>query len=177
VLILRDVFDLDYAEVADAVGKTPANCRQVARRARERVGEPVRRRAVAAQDDERILAELAGAIADQDVARLTRLLAADAILYSDGGGVARAARVPIETGPKVARFLLGIARKAPPGTQVAVARVNGEPGFRIDLPDGEVSVMAFETDGEVVSGVRVVVNPHKLGHLRRPAPAPGRASG
>jgi RNA polymerase sigma-70 factor (ECF subfamily) len=177
VLILRDVFDLGYGEVADAVGKTPAACRQVARRARERVGQPVRRRPVATEQEARVLTALAGAIADHDVARLTSLLAADAILWSDGGGVARAARVPIETGPKVARFLVGVARKAPPGVQVAFARVNGEAGFRLDFPGGEVAVLAIETDGELVSGVRMVVNPHKLGHLMRPAPAPGPPTG
>ncbi len=182
VLILRDVFDLEYDEIADAVNKTPANCRQVARRARERVGEPVRRRTAAPEDEARVLGEIAAAITDLDVPRVTRLLAADAVLWTDGGGVARAARVPILTGPKVARFLVGITRKAPPGVSTAPVRVNGEPGFRFDFPDGAVAVMAVETDGELVTGVRMVVNPHKLGHLAAgaatpPAPAPGPASG
>ncbi len=165
VLILRDVFDLEYAEIADAVGKTPANCRQVASRARDRVGQPARRRQVDPEDEARILTELAAAMADLDVPRVTKLLAADAVLWTDGGGVARAARVPILTGPKVARFLVGITRKAPPGAQALPVRVNGEPGFRVDLPDGAVAVFAIATDGELISGVRAIVNPHKLGHL------------
>jgi RNA polymerase sigma-70 factor (ECF subfamily) len=105
------------------------------------------------------------AVTDGDLDRLTGLLSADAILYSDGGGVVRAARVPIYTAPKIARFFLGIARKGPPGTVVDVALVNGGVGLRMMAPDGPVGVLAFDVAEGVITGVYVVVTPLKLERL------------
>lgn len=163
VLLLRDIFDLDYAEVADIVDKSPANCRQIARRARERAGEPTRRSRVTAQEEQRIMAAFSAAALEGDLEVLISLLAADAVLYSDGGGVVRAARKPIYGAPKAARFLLGVQRKMDFEPVYAFVRVNGDPGIRVSSPDGVVSVLALELDGAGgIANVRIVVNPHKL---------------
>ncbi len=165
VLVLRDVFDLEYGEIADAVAKTPANCRQVARRARERVGEPVRRFPVAPEEEERVLAAFLQAATTGDLEGLTAVLAADAILYSDGGGVVPSARKPIYGASKAARFLIGVQRKIDFEPVISFVRVNGDPGVRVDGPDGLVSVMALEIADGLVANVRIVNNPHKLAHL------------
>ncbi len=165
VLVLRDVFDLEYSEIADALAKTPANCRQIARRARERVGEPVRRFPVAPEEEERVVAAFLAAATAGDVEGLTAVLAADAILYSDGGGVVPSARKPIYGASKAARFLIGVQRKIDFEAVVSLVRVNGDPGVRVDGPDGLVSVLALEIADGVVANVRIVNNPHKLAHL------------
>jgi RNA polymerase sigma-70 factor (ECF subfamily) len=162
VLLLRDVFDLDYAEVADAVDKSPAACRQAVHRAREAVGHPRRRHRVTPADEERLTTAFAIAVATGDLAALTALLAEDAILWSDGGARVRAARKPILGPEKVARFLLGVGRKAPNGVSFEIVRVNGDPGWRITGPEGVLAVLALELTDDAVASVRVVNNPEKL---------------
>ncbi len=175
VLLLRDVFDFEYAEIAEAVEKTPANCRQIAARAREHAGEPARRRPVSAEEEQRVLSAFVMAIESGDVAALTAVLAADANTYSDGGGVVPAARKVIYGAAKTARLLIGLRRKlgAMPTTFV---RVNGDPGVRVDGEPGFASVMAIEIADGVVANVRIVNNPEKLTRLdragSRPPPSP-----
>lgn len=176
VLLLRDVFDLDYAEVAEAVQRSPSTCRQVAKRARERAGEPQPRFAAGRDDHVRLAAAFAAATDAGSVEAITELLAADAVAWSDGGGVVKAARKPIHGAERIARFLSNLRlRLAPPGTTVAAVRVNGDVGIRVDFPGGLLSVTALEiADGRVV-GLRSVSAPAKLARLATPSPpgAPG----
>jgi RNA polymerase sigma-70 factor (ECF subfamily) len=142
--------------------------RQIATRARAHVGDAGRHAAAPDREEEqRLLEAFMAAVFEGDIERLTGMLAADAILWSDGGGVAKAARKPIYTAPKIARFFMGIARKAPPGAQLSWARVNGEVGFRVDLPEGPITVAAFEFADGLVTAVRAVANPYKLGYAAR----------
>lgn len=173
VLLLRDVFDLDYAEVADAVERTPSTCRQIAKRARERAGDP-RPRFRPARDEERRLAEaFAAAAGAGSVEALTDVLAADAVAWTDGGGVVKAARRPVHGAERIARFLSNLRlRFAPPGTTVAVARLNGDVAVRVDTPAGLISVTALEiADGKVI-GLRTVSNPEKLARVAAAAGGP-----
>lgn len=161
VFLLRDIFDLDYGEIAGAVGKTVANCRQIANRARAHVGEPARRRAVSPEEEERILAALTAAVEAGDVPALTAVLAADASTYSDGGGVVPAARKVIYGAAKTARLLIGLRRKLGPLSMTFV-RVNGDPGVVVAGEPGTFSVMAFEIADGRVANVRILNNPEKL---------------
>jgi RNA polymerase sigma-70 factor (ECF subfamily) len=165
VLLLRDVFDLDYDEIADAVGRTPAACRQIARRAREHVGEPARRREVPADEEQRVLQAFITAVTSGDVAALTAVLAADANTYSDGGGGVPAARKVIFGADRSARLLVGLHRKVAGEVAYALVRVNGDPGLRIDGPGPYRTVLALELRDGLVANVRVVSNPEKLTRL------------
>jgi RNA polymerase sigma-70 factor, ECF subfamily len=165
VFLLRDVFDLDYHEVADAVGKTPANCRQLARRAREHVGEPARRREVSPEEEQRVVTAFLTALSSGDVDGLRAILAEDANTYADGGGVVRAARKVIFGGDRTARLLVGLARKLGELPEVTLVRVNGDPGIRIHGEEGVASVTALEIADGRVANVRIVSNPHKLTRL------------
>ncbi len=168
VLVLRDVFDLEYAEIADAVDKTPANCRQVAKRARERAGDAGRRHPVTPEQEERLVAAFAQATAEGDIDAVRDLLAADAIMYSDGGGVVTAARKPIYGAAKIARFFVRVQGKAsfPDDTVYAPVRVNGDPGVRMDSPtEGLLGVLALELSADAILNVRIVMNPEKLTRL------------
>ena len=102
-----------------------------------------------------------------DTQTLARLLAQDAVLYSDGGGKRAAALNPIYGADKILRFLAGITRKNPslPDFQVRPATVNGLAGFVLREPDGAIMTLAIEHDDGRIVAIYVTRNPDKLGHV------------
>ena len=175
VFLLREVFDYDYAEISRLVGKSEANCRQISRRARASVAARRPRFESSPEEEESLAEGFLAACTNGDMDGLLALLSEDATLYSDGGGkTTRAALNPIHGPEKVARFLAGILRKAPPGFVVRRARVNGGFGFVGYFGDGRPhSVATFDVaDGEITA-IRLVVNPDKLVHVPPLRPAQG----
>lgn len=165
VLILRDVFDLDYADIADIVDKSPANTRQLAVRARANVGDAGRRRPLDSVTESRLVTEYLAAVAADDVDRLARVFAADVVLWADGGGRVRAARHPLHGATRVARHLVGVRAQSPPGMKVTLGRANGDPALLAFAAGRCVAVIAFEVEDSQVIGVRAILNPEKLDHL------------
>ncbi len=175
VFLLREVFGYEYAEIAEIVGKSEANCRQISRRARASVAARRPRFERSPEQGERLTREFLEACAAGDMGGLLAVLAEDVTLWSDGGGKARAARNPIHGADNVARFLLGTIRKAPPGFAVRPARINGSPGLVGYFGDGTPqSVATFETAGGRIAAIRIVVNPEKLEGVRPLPPEAGR---
>lgn len=165
VLLLRDVFDLDYAEIADVVDKSPANCRQIAKRARDKAGDLHRRPSARAERETEILSRYLEKVIQGDVDGLADVFADDVVLWSDGGGKARAARHLLHGSTRVARHLVGVTPQTPEGTEVRIVRVNGDPAV-LGVLDGEViAALSFEIDDDLVTTVRAVLNPDKLAHL------------
>jgi RNA polymerase sigma-70 factor (ECF subfamily) len=165
VLVLRDVFDLEYAEIADVLEKTPANVRQIAKRARDHAGDPTRRRPVDEEERERLATAFLAASVSGDVEAIRALLAADAIMYTDGGGVVTAARKPIYGADKIARFMVGVQRKSqfPDDPVYTPVLVNGDPGVRMDSEaDGFLSIVAIEVAEGTVQGIRFFNNPERF---------------
>lgn len=165
VLVLRDIFDLEYAEIADVVDKTPANVRQIARRARDHAGDQGRARAVSEQERERLATAFLAAAVSGDIDQIRDLLAADAVMYSDGGGVVTAARKPIYGADKIARFIAGVQRKDAYPTDAVFTRVlvNGDPGVRMDsAADGFLSIIAIEVADDAVQCIRFFTNPERF---------------
>jgi RNA polymerase sigma-70 factor (ECF subfamily) len=165
VLVLRDVFDLEYAEIADILEKTPANVRQIAKRAREHAGDPNRRRAVSEEERDRLANAFLVASVSGDVERIRALLAADAIMYTDGGGVVTAARKPIYGADKIARFMVGVQRKSnfPDDPVYTPVLVNGDPGVRMDsVTQGFVSILAAEIGDGAIQSIRIFSNPQRF---------------
>src|SRR5919199_1362902 len=136
VFLLREVFDYDYGEISRLVGKSEANCRQIARRARQSVAARRPRFESSSEQEKRLMGSFLEACMSGDMEGLLGLLAEDITLWSDGGGNVRAALNPIHGSDKVARFLLGILSKAPPGLVVRWARINGQPGVIGYYADG-----------------------------------------
>jgi len=169
-LVLRDVFDLEYAEIADVLDKTPANVRQITKRAREHAGDPTRKRPVSEKGRLRLATTFLAASLSGDVDQIRDLLAEDAVMYSDGGGVVTAARKPIYGADKIARFIVGIQRKSsyPSDATFTQVLVNGDPGVRMDsAADGFVSITAIEIAEGAVQGVRIFSNPERFGAAAR----------
>jgi RNA polymerase sigma-70 factor (ECF subfamily) len=165
--LLHDVFGLNFAEVADTLGRGEAACRQLAARARAHI-EAARPRFTASREvGSRLAAAFRVASETGDTQALRRLLAEDAVLYTDGGGKRPAALNPIYGADKIVRFLAGIARKNPalPAIQARAATINGLAGFVLREHDGSIDTMAFEHhDGRIVA-IYVTRNPEKLRHV------------
>jgi RNA polymerase sigma-70 factor (ECF subfamily) len=173
ILVLRDVFDLEYAEIADAVGKTPSNVRQIARRAREHAGDQTRRREVDEEERQRLVVAFLAAATSGDMDGLRELLAADAIMYTDGGGVVTAARKPIYGAEKIARFMVRVQHKSsfPDDPVYTPVLVNGDPGVLLEsAAEGFLSIAAIEVVDGAVQTVRFFNNPERF-----PVDLPGGA--
>lgn len=164
VLLLREIFDYDYTDIADIVDKSPANCRQIAVRARERAGDLTRSHPTSDAENA-IISRYVDAVTAGDVGRLAEIFADDVVLWADGGGIARAARHPLFGATRVARHLVGVQPQTPPGTEVRLVRANGEISL-VGLSDGSpIGLITFEIRDDVVVGVRALLNPEKLGRL------------
>jgi RNA polymerase sigma-70 factor (ECF subfamily) len=172
--LLHDVFDYSYTQVADALGRNQAACRQLASRARTRVREarpagaiPMRpaTSAESAKHAE-LLSAFISASRSGDVDTLTRFLASDVRLVTDGGGKVTAALNVIEGADRVAAFLAGAVRKGwTDDLTMHFAEINGLPGLIVSGPRGLVQTNAFEIADGVVKAIYVVRNPDKLTHL------------
>jgi RNA polymerase sigma-70 factor (ECF subfamily) len=163
VFLLREVFDYDYAEISRIVGKSEANCRQIARRARQAVAARRPRFDPAPEEGERLVRRFVEACMSGDMEGLLQVMSEDITLWTDGGGRVRAARNPIYGADRVARFLLGVAPKAPPGLRFRFARINDQPGLIGYHADGSPQgVATFDISGGRIAAIRYVINPEKL---------------
>jgi len=161
--LLREIFDVSYAEVAAILETTETNSRQLVTRARKHVREKRPRFTVDRERHAAVLRRFLTACASGDLTELVTQLKDDVIVYTDGGGKG-AVPNPIYGVDKVTRLLLGLARKAPPGLSGGyMANVNGEPGFVFTL-DGKInSVLTLDlTEDGRIRTVFLVVNPDKL---------------
>jgi RNA polymerase sigma-70 factor, ECF subfamily len=162
VFVLREVFDYDYEEISRIVGRSEANCRQIARRARQSVAARRPRFEHSPEQEKRLTEQFVEACLSGDMEQLVGMLSEDVVLWSDGGGKVAAATYPIYGPERVGRFLLGVLRTVPPGFSTRVARVNGGPGV-VGYVDGRpTSVVALDMADGRLRGVRIVVNPEKL---------------
>lgn len=163
--LLREVFDYDYPQIAVALKKSEAACRQLVSRAQKHLKE-ARPRFEADTAAARALAEkFSAATRAGDVAQFAGLLAEDAMLWSDGGGKAAAALNVIHGPDKIARFFVGILGKLPAGIQRVFAVVNGQPGWLLFDGDKPYLALALDITDGVVRNVFIMRNPDKLARL------------
>lgn len=163
--LLRRIFDYDYGEIGAILGKTEANCRQIVSRAEEHVRRRRPRFEARPEEAERITSAFLSACSSGDMRGLLDVLAADAVLYSDGGGKALAALAPIRGSDRIARFFLGILKKAPAGLEVRTVRINGQPGLMATIGGQVAQVMTFDVADGRIAACFVVRNPDKLARV------------
>jgi RNA polymerase sigma-70 factor (TIGR02957 family) len=167
VFVLREVFDLPYDEIAQAVDKSQAAVRQIAHRAREHVAARRPRGPVSPAATRDALDAFRRAVETGDLQHLLDLLAPDVVLVGDGGGIKQAVPKPIVGADKVARLLAsGFGRVA--GTaSLEPTQVNGHPALVVRF-DGELdTVVALRIDDGRITGLYAVRNPEKLSHMER----------
>jgi RNA polymerase sigma-70 factor (ECF subfamily) len=167
VFLLHDVFGYGYEEVARIVGKSEANCRQLATRARRHLEESRRRFDASRQEQQELAERFFAAVADGDVNRLVETLAADVVVYGDGGGKAPQWMVPIAGVDKVSRLFASVGRQMRElGVRLEPREINGQPGALVLDADGLITnVFVLDVADGAVQTVRSVINPDKLQHL------------
>ena len=166
VFVLREVFDVGYDEIADAVGKTPTAVRQIAHRARAHVAARRPRGVVSPAEPRHALEAFQRAVYTGDLRDLLDILAPDVVFLGDGGGLKQAVLRPVVGADKVARVLatgLGSVDAA----SLRPAQVNGYPALILQL-DGEIdTVVALRIDDGLITGLYAMRNPEKLSRMER----------
>ena len=165
-LLLRDVFDADYAEIGRALDKGEAACRQIVHRARARIRDGRRRREVAPEAKERLLARFLAGLRAGDEQALLAVVADDAVWTSDGGGKVPAAH-GVRGAARIVRFQLRLARKVGDRMRHEIVWMNGEPAVATWVGERLFSTLAVDTDGERLLAFYSVLNPDKLRHAAR----------
>ncbi|MFJ8231951.1 RNA polymerase sigma-70 factor [Streptomyces sp. NPDC094448] len=171
VFVLREVFVVDYAEIAAVVGKSPAAVRQIAHRARRHVDARRPRQPASPDEGRAVMESFRSAVATGNPQALLEVLAPQAVLTSDGGGVKHAALRPVTGAGRVARLLAGGMGRLE-GTIITTepAVVNGNPALLVRL-DGEIDgVMAIAVEDGRIAGLYYVRNPEKLSRVTSATP-------
>lgn len=169
VFLLHDVFDADYAAIAETLGRSEPACRQLAARARAHVRDARPRYPVSQDEAARLALAFMDAARRNDLTALKDLLAEDAVLITDGGGKRKAALRPMVGRDEVIALIGGLAWRGsiPLQGDVRFARINGQFGVVLEV-DGEVVTIAFEPGPEGrLAAIYMVRNPEKLAHLAR----------
>jgi len=165
--LLHDVFDMDYAAVGETIDHSEAACRQLAARAREHVRQDRPRYPANDTEARKLTDAFVVAVATGDLDGLARLLAEDAVIYTDSGGKRPAALKPIVGKDRILRFYRGLLNKGPgafAGYRAEPATINGLPGFLVHTPGGTETLAVDTADGAIVA-IYQVRNPDKVRHL------------
>ncbi|MCM2416934.1 RNA polymerase sigma-70 factor [Streptomyces sp. RKAG293] len=169
VFVLREVFDIPYGEIAEAVGKSAATVRQIARRAREHVAARRPRVQVSRSEQQAVVKRFLEALRTGQLQELVEVMAPDVVLIADGGGFAAAALAPIHGVDLVAQVLARVNRVAVASLETTAVWLNGAPAGRIEI-DGELATaLSVVVENGRVTRVYLVRNPRKLTRLEEPA--------
>lgn len=158
VFVLREVFQVPFAEIAEAIGKPAATTRQIARRARAHVAERRPRLQVSPSQQQQVVERFLAALRSGRLQELMDVLAPDVVFIADGGGVAAAAPAPIYGADVVAKVL------ARPGRVLSMVWLNCAPAIRIDS-DTQPAVVSLVVEDGRISRIYAIANPHKLTRL------------
>jgi RNA polymerase sigma-70 factor (TIGR02957 family) len=165
--LLREVFDEPYDRIAEIIGTSEQNARQLATRARRHVEERRPRFEASREQREELATRFFAAVEEGDLEGLEELLAQDVVLHGDGGGKAPALARAVHGRARVARTLMGGLRAATRfGITTRREEVNGQPGaLFLDREGRLVAVMSLDVAEGQIQGVSSIVNPDKLRHL------------
>ncbi|MET8413344.1 RNA polymerase sigma-70 factor [Streptomyces sp. NPDC005195] len=166
VFVLREVFDLGYDEIAEAVDKSPAAVRQVAHRARAHVAARRPREIVSPAETRDALDAFQRATQTGDLQKLLDILAPDVVFLGDGGGIKQAVLRPVVGAEKVARLLTAAGGRTT-AASLRSAQVNAYPALVLRLDGAIDTVLAVRIDEGLITGLYAVRNPEKLSHMQR----------
>jgi RNA polymerase sigma-70 factor, ECF subfamily len=161
VFLLREVFEYAYPEIAEIVGKSEANCRQILRRAHQHLDEHRPRFAASREQQAQITEQFLRASTSGEMQGLLNLLTDDIVFVGDGGGKVHVPLKPIQGPDKVARGTTGGLRFFA-GVQTRLKEVNGQPAIIAYLGGQPCGVLICEIAGERIRQIYAVVNPDKL---------------
>ena len=167
VFVLREVFEMPYGEIGEAIGKPAPTVRQIARRAREHVAARRPRMRVSPSEQQAVVERFLAALRTGQLQELLEVMAPDVVLIADGGGIAPAARAPIYGAERVAG-LLARANRVLSAAPTTTVWLNGAPAGRIEI-DGEPTAVSLVVENGQVTRIYVMRNPRKLTRLDEPA--------
>ena len=172
VFLLTDIFEYDHSEIGEMLGLSVESSRQLLHRAKTHLAAGRTRLTGTAESRRAVAERLARAFSSGDASELTALLAKDVGMWSDGGGKASAARRPLIGRDEVTNLLVGLYRTAQIAGVVrdvllSIEDVNSEPALVVRIGTRLESLFVFETDGDTITGIRVVRNPDKLAPIDR----------
>jgi RNA polymerase sigma-70 factor (ECF subfamily) len=166
--LLHEVFGYEYDEIATMLDKEPAACRQLVSRARRHVAERRQRYDADRQRGFELAREFQLACMTGDLDAVLTLLSEDATLWTDGGGVVKAARRVITGARKVARFLIAVTPNLPPTAEIHEVIVNGQPGTLVVNDGAPYMTISYDVLDDRIVGLQVVSNPEKLAAVPLP---------
>jgi RNA polymerase sigma-70 factor (TIGR02957 family) len=167
VFVLREVFEMPYDEIAEAIGKSAAAVRQIARRAREHVAARRPRTPVSRAEQQAVVERFLAALRTGQLQQLMDLMAPEVVLIADGGGIVAAITAPIHGAERVAKFL-ALADRPVAAFETAAVWLNGAPAGRIEI-DGDLTAVSLVVEDGRVTRIYLVRNPRKLTRLDEPA--------
>lgn len=165
--LLHEVFDADYGEVAEALGKTEPACRQLVHRAKAQLREERPRYSIARETQLRLLRGFADAAVRGEFAALKSMLADDAQLIGDGGGIVPSFGVPLVGAQRIAQLYLATQLRYPGAVRFEVVVLNGQWGLLRFIDGALESAQTLETDGERIVCIHAQRNPHKLARIAK----------
>lgn len=169
VFLLREVFDYEYAEIAQITERNEVACRQLFSRAKKHIKEHRPRFSASPEAHEKMVGRFMDACLAGDLDGLMNLLVEDVTAWSDSGGkVSGAARRPVRGRKKVARGIISFLSRAPDGTTFEVIEANGLPALLVRVKEEIAGLVMLEVEGDLIRAIRNIANPEKLGHLNLP---------
>ncbi len=166
VFVLREVFDVPYEEIADAVGKTPAAVRQIEHRGRDHVSARRPRIRVVDSEHKDVVDRFVVALNTGNLQGLMDVLAPDVVSVADGGGKVRgAARRPVIGADRLARYLVGSISKVEGEPVASAVWVNGRPGIRVELNGQLVAITSLTVENGQITWVYSIAHPDKLSRV------------
>jgi len=167
VFVLREVFEMPYGEIAEAIGKSAATVRQTAQRAREHVAARRPRVQVSRSEQQAVVERFLDALRTGQLQELMEIMAPDVVLIADGGGLVAAARAPIHGAERVAN-LLARANRVGAAFETTAVWLNGAPAGRIEI-GGQLAAVSLVVENGRVTRIYAMANPRKLTRLDAPA--------
>ena len=162
VFVLREVFEIPYGEIAEAIGKSAATVRQIARRAREHVAARRPRMQVSRSEQQAVVERFLLALRTGQLRELMEIMAPNVVLIADGGGLVTATRAPIHGAELVAKLLARL------NFETTTVWLNGAPAGRIEI-DGELAALSLVVENGRITRIYAMANPRKLARLDEPA--------
>ncbi|MBI1277706.1 MAG: RNA polymerase sigma-70 factor [Anaerolineaceae bacterium] len=165
VFLLREVFDYDYAAIANIVNKSEVNCRRYYHLAKQYLVERRPRFEPSSDAQTKLVYQFMQAVSEGNMDGLTHVLSEDIVMYADSGGKAPAARIPQRGHQAVIRLLLGVFRLTTPDMRYELHDINGSISLMVWQADALILVMNFEIVNNQITGIRNILNPDKLAFL------------
>ncbi|GCE30433.1 DNA-directed RNA polymerase sigma-70 factor [Dictyobacter alpinus] len=166
VFLLHEVFDYSFAEIAEILEKSPANCRQLFHRAKSHVTEKRQRVNIEPEKQHQLMESFVSACQSGNLDALTKLLARDVTAWSDGGGKVHAGLIPVAGQAMVARLFLNLMRKVPFDDLLSIEEVNGAPALVCWSASQLQWVLILDILDDAIVGLYSILNPDKLVFLQ-----------